>query len=1014
VANLIEHAVRRPVAVAMGCMVVLITGIFSLTRLPLELRPDVSFPRISIQTQWVDTAPEVVEAFVTSPIEAVANTVTHVHEVESVSDEGFSTVTVKFNRGTDMDFAALELNEKLSIIRQSLPVGVTPPRITPYVPREFQTRQFFSLRLTGPCPLQEVRRIGLDRVKPSLLGLKGVSHVEVVGGQDREIQILLDEKAMHAYGLTLNQIQSALGELALRRSVGAVEEGRHRITVFIDNPVSGVRHLEDAILLQKNGSLIRLKDVAQIKDTYGRPRNLQRINGHPAVVIRVEKEAGHNTIKVVDEIKAALDRLVRTLPPNLTLIVDEDQSLEIRENLSSLGRRAVFSILVIFWVLMAFLHTPRAPLIILSTIFFSVLFTLNLFFLAGISLNLLTLAGLTLGFGMLVDNAIVVVENIARHHTENRGPELAASRGTREVVLPITAATLTTIAAFIPFLYLTGELRIYYLPFTLAVGFSLLSSLGVAFTLTPALAARKPWLKSPEIEPFRPAGWFRRILGWMLHHRGFMLFLALFVMGGSLFVFDKYVTRGTIWQWGGQQDRLTVYLRMPRGSTLERSDEIISRFETPAVQASYVQKVMTNVSDEGAYLVITFPREVRRSVYPLILKESMVHQASLVAGPGISISGFGEGVHFGGGAGRQFTYRIRILGYNYHQLEQIAEDLGQRLKRYPRVRHVNTNLSWTYGELSEIVLRIDRKRLRQCDLSPAGLLQQVQAHLQENLGGRWIRLGGEEVPYTLKFRTFRDFSMDDLQNLVIQSPKGELFRLHTVARIDKRATTPRIQRSNQQYERSVGFEYRGPMKLGQRLVDSVIETTHLPPGYSLESGYQWRMSEEEKEQIYVILAVSLFLVFLVTAGLFESLLHPFLILLTVPLSLAGVFLIFFLTNTAFDRSAYIGVVLLCGIVVNDSILLVDHINQLRRQGKGVMESVIQGTTERLRPILMTTFTTIGGLLPLILLSEGYGDIWYSLALATIGGLISSTLMVLTVIPVMYVSVERGKAKMATH
>ena len=1012
--NLIETSVKRPVAVAMACLAVLITGLFSVSHLPLEISPDVDFPQLTVTTSWFDTSPEIVEAFVTSPIEAVANTVTNVHEVSSISDEGQSSVTIEFSRGTDMDFAAMELNEKLSIVREELPYGVMPPQIVKYVPREFQTGQFFSIRLTGAYSLQELRRIGIEKIKPSLMGIENVADVRVQGGQDREIQILIDKEALNHYNLTPGQVQTVLRDLGHRQSVGGVYDANKRITLFVDTPLMGTSEIENAILYHRSGTIIRIKDVAQVRDTYGRPQNLSRIDGHPAVVLNIERESGSNTVKVVDRILDKMDEMRTTLPPGLRLIIERDQSREIRTNLSNLSRRAVFSVLVIFLVLMAFLRTFKAPLLILSTIFFSVLLAINLFFIFKISLNLLTLAGLALGFGMLVDNAIVVVENIARYCRDGVSRVSSAVTGTKEVILPIAASTLTTVVVFIPFLYLTGDLRIYYLPFTMAVGFSLLSSLVVAFTFTPSLTARiaagHAWASGDE-KSFLPLKWYKIILGWIIQHRGIVLILALLILGGSSYVFQKYVPKGRIFSWGGIRTYLSVRITMPRGAELERTDAIIRTFEDEAVGKPYVDKVTTSVSSERASVMITFPKAVEQTAYPLILKEILINTASLIAGPRVSVYGYGEGFYSGGG-GSSAGRRIKVLGYNYSHVQRIAEDLGRRLRRYSRVRDINTNASgWYYqGDVYEIVLRVDRERLSQFHITPTVLLLTVQTHLKESLSSQRVRMGGREVDYLIKFQGHREFSMEDLENLLIKTQTGETVRLRDVSRIERRRTMNRIVRENQQYQRLVSFEYRGPPKLCERLMDTIIETTHLPPGYKVEKFTYFYLQEEEKRQIYFVLAVSLFLVFLVTAGLFESFLHPFLILFTVPLSLSGVFLIFYFTGTSFDRSAYIGLILLGGIVVNDSIILVDHINLLRKKGMNIREAIIQGTCDRLRPILMTTFTTIGGLLPLVLLSQSTKDIWYSLALATIGGLMASTLMVMTVIPALYISFERVKIR----
>jgi len=1017
--KLIQHAVSRPIAVAMAGVAVLITGLYAARRLPLEITPETDFPELSVTTSWHDTSPEVVESFVTAPIESEAATLPDVEEISSVSREGLSQVTLKYNRGTDMEFAALALSEKLHQVRKTLPAGCMPPRIRKYVPKQFQKGQFYALRLSGPLGLAMLRRIATEQIKPALLGVDGVADVRVLGGQDRELLIRLDAAALRAFGLDEVRVRQALSTLAFKKAIGAVRSGGQRHVLFVDMPLDSVSAIGNTVLAVQHGVPVCLNDVATVSDGFGRVQNLMRIDGNPAVTLEIEKESGRNTVTVVDAVERELALCTARLPAGLQLRVLADQSREIRSELSSLSRRAVYAIAVIFLVLLAFLSTLRAPVIILSTIFFSVLLAFNGFVLAGMSLNLLTLAGLALGFGMLVDNAIVVVENITRHCQRGLSIDIAAVRGAGEVLLPVAASTLTTIAAFIPFLYLTGELRLYYLPFTLAVGFSLLASLAVAFLITPAMTATLYRNQLPTQETRWPdtlRKGYRRFLEKTLRHRGGVLFLTLIMVGASLWVFESKVSKGEIWGgWGRSGERLTVSLNMPKGARLKRCNEIIRRFEEKAVGQPGVHRVETTVYDERARMVVHFTPAAQKSTSPYLIKEALMGEAAYIAGFGIGIYGFGDPFHSGGMSGQFLSNRVEILGYNYQAVKELARQLARRLKRHPRVKDVNTDAasSWHSGVQEEVVLRLKRDRLAAYQITPAWLLQRIQSHLAENLSQNDLIIQNLRLPYALKFKAAERFSVDDLSGLLIRLPGGEQLRLAQVVSFQRQPVMSAIHRKNQQYMRTVAWDFRGPHKLAQRLTDRILKTTHLEPGYTVQQR-AWRMTEAEQKQIGLILALSVLLVFMVTAGLFESLLHPFVILLTVPLALSGVFLIFWLTDTPFTQSAYIGVVLLGGIVVNDSILLLDHINQRRRQGEALFQAVIHGTVDRVRPILMTTLTTIGGLLPLVLMEKGSGDIWYALALATIGGLVASTVLVLTVLPALYVTLEKWRWRLLSR
>ena len=1018
--KLVEHAVRRPVAVAMGGLVVLFTGIYAVSRLPLEVTPDADFPRLTVTTSWFDTSPETVEAHVTAPIEAAAAALPGVRDIASESSEGQSQVTLEFQRGTDMEFATLALGESLHKVRKTLPYGASAPLVQKYVPREFQRGQFYTLRMSGPLGLATLRDLAQRQIKPALLGVDGVADVLVIGGQDRELAIRLNEDALRAHAVDEAAIYQALGVLAFRKAVGAVQENGRRRTLMVDMPVDSVAAIREVILKMEGGVPVRLGDVAEIHDAFGRPRSLTRIDGNPAVTLQIEKETGKNAVTVADAIAARVAEVVRRLPRGIELDVLTDQSREIRSELSGLSNRAVYSVAVIFLVLLAFLSTLRAPLVILSSIFFSVLLAFNGFVLAGMSLNILTLAGLALGFGMLVDNAIVVVENIVKHRQAGLSVAQAATRGTSEVVMPIVAATLTTLAAFIPFLYLTGELRLYYLPFTLAVGFSLLASMAVAFVITPSLTARlykdedkaqeSQWVRSVKVG-------YGRFLTATLRHRGLTLAITLMAVGASFWVFQKKVDKGEIWRYGGSsKETLSVSLRMPKGARLESTDALMRRFEAKALGQGGVRRVETYVWDENARLTVHFTEAGLASSSPYLIKEAFGAEMASIAGFSISVSGFGDPIYTGSGGGVSFSHRLEILGYNYQEVKHIAEQMAVRLKRHPRVKDVDTDAGnyWSMGTTHEVVLRLNRERLADFDVTPAWVLGRIQSHLREQLQNSAVILQKDLVPYSVKFQAADRFSIDDLESLPITLPSGEVLRLSEVCHLEQRRVMGTITRKNQQYQRVVAWDFRGPPKLASKFMDGIVETTYLPPGYAIQQP-RWRMTQEDKRQIGLILGLSVLLVFMVTAGLFESFLHPLVILLTVPLALSGVFLIFWLTGTRFNQSAYIGVVLLGGIVVNDSILLVDHINQRRKQGEPILDAVVHGTVDRVRPILMTTLTTIGGLLPLVLIQDHtQGDIWYALALATIGGLFASTFLVLSVIPALYVALEKAHWRIRTR
>lgn len=1015
--SLIKSAIDRPTAVLMFFLAILVTGFMSLYRLPLELTPEVDYPKLSVTTSWFNSSAEMVEAYVTSPIEAVAQTLTDVHKVSSISSEGQSLVEIELIQGANTDFIALELNEKLAVIRKNLPYGTSPPKITKYVPQEFQTSDFIAYQLYGDYSPLEVKKYAVEHIRGPLLGIPGVAEVEILGGLDEEIHVILNESKANLFNITHNQIAQTIRELSAERTVGHLVEGNYRFDLVVRNPLISIDQISNALIKNENRQMIRIRDVASVVRSVQDPTNLSRINGNPAIRINIIREPGTNTIKVADRVFQKIEQLSEKFPPTMKLIKLSDQSESIREQLRDLGFRSIFSVLVIFLVLFFFLRKVRMPVIILTTIFFSVLLTLNFFYAAKIGLNLLTLAGLSLGFGMLVDNSIVVLDNIER--LWRRGVPLydACNKGTLSVTLAILAATLTTVVAFLPFLYMTGELRLYYVPFVMAIGLSLLSSLLVAFTLIPSLFYQVLVRENITLEEARVGGsiepWgralYKRGLTWALQHRGAIILATIVIFIGSYFIFDKYVTKGRIWSGWGGDTYLSLYIRMPAGADIESTDQVARFFEDKLLQEQGIEKFSTQVTSEYAYLRINFPDSLQFTAIPLIVKENLTGAATQLAGLSISISGFGPGFYSGGG-GASANFRLKVLGYNYDQVKQFAENVGQRLQRYSRVRDVDVSSSgWGWWEnRSELVLKLDRDEVAKYHLSNFEVLQQLRFYLRESLDWQRLKIDGKEIDFRIKMAGFQKFNLEDLKNTLLRSPNGESVRLERLATIEERKVLSRIVREDQQYQRWITFEYRGPYKLGDQLVESILKTTHLPPGYELKRETWGFLQSEEKQQIFRVLALSILLVFMVTAALFESLRQPFVIMLTVPLALVGIFLIFYLTDTNFDRSAYIGVIFLSGIVVNNAIILVDHINALRRQGMELFDAIVTGAADRVRPIFMTTGTTIFGLLPLVLFAEERTSIWYSLALSTIGGLTTSTLFVLTLIPIVYSLLQSSK------
>jgi HAE1 family hydrophobic/amphiphilic exporter-1 len=1021
---MIRFSIRRPVAVGMAYAALALLGVASWFNIPIELLPDTELPRLTITASWRGASPETTEAFLTSPLEAAVQQVRGVEKVTSTSEErngtGTARIDVEFARGIDMDFARLDLSEWLAALEGELPDGAARPQVEQYVPEEFaeQSRTFLRYTITGPYTVEALRQHVEDEIAPDLRQLQGVADVQPFGGRKRMLEIELDAEKILALGLDPEEVRRKVQALEQVREAGAVREGALLYTVAIRQRAETPEDIRRLPLLTDRGRLVRLSDVAVVRDTYEDPWSFYRIDGQPAVSFQVTKEIGTNVVEVADRVKARLASTRAGLPRGARLLLDTDESEAVRTQLTDLRWRALSAALIVFVVLVFFLRSARSAAIVFASISFSVLITLNLIYAGGMTLNLLTLMGLAMGFGLIIDNAVVVLENIYRRTRLGDSPTTAAERGAREMVLPVLAATLTTIIVFVPFVYLQGEVRLFYIPLAVVVGFTNLASLFVTFSFTPALAGHLLRFRrlrgSGEGADERPplyARLYAGVVGATLRRPWTVVVLSLLLLAGSGWLFQKYVTRGTVWRpWYEQDSYIQITVDQPRGEELERTDELARFFEARLKEMPEVARFTTDVYPRAARIKVEFPDSLQQTAIPPAIKEQMEAYSHLFGGAEVRVTGYGPS--FYGGGSSPPNYSIQVLGYNYETVRDIAEDLGERLKRFSRIQDVDTNASGRWFErdkATEVVLRLDRGRLAMHSLSAQEVVRRVSAAVGRAPSRSYVRVGDEALLFGVRLEGHESLDLRQLQELLIPAPSGEAVRLGDVAQVREREVLSRILREDQQYQRTVSYEFRGPNKLGDRVHKAVIDATRLPAGYKVVGQEEWRWSDEERAQIYGVLAFSLVLVFMVTAALFESLRQPLCVLLTVPMALIGVFLVFFFANAQFTREAFIGVIMMGGVVVNNAMLLVDHVNQLRRvENVPFRDAILRGTLERVRPILMTSAVTILGLLPLVLFSQAAdANIWNALGYSLLGGLASSTVLVLTVTPALYLLFERG-------
>lgn len=998
--------IDRPVATAMVFLALLATGVYSFLNTPIELMPREDFPQLHVVTSWYGVPPEIVQTQVTAPLEEACAGVKGVTKMTSTSQIGTSRITLEFDPKTNMEFAQLALREELNKARPLLPPLVRP-LLQPYVPEEFQERPFLQYTVSGDYGLQELQELVKEKLEIGLGSVRGVSDVAVSGGSEPEIRVTLDEDRIKAYGLHPYTVNAAIGARLGAYPTGRVRRGNQEFLFKFADRIDSLDELRETVVAHSGANPILVRDVASVELTYAEIRAINRINGQPTVNLTVLKERGGNTLRVARDVKAKLEEVKRELPPGLAFKQVDDESEEIRKNLNDFYLLAGIITVIVFLMIFIVLRRFRPSLLILSSIVFSVVITFNLIFAFRISLNMLTLGALALGFGMFVDNSIVVFENILRLREQGLEPREAALRGPREVFIAVLASTLTTMAVFFSFPFFQGKLKMYYLPLAIVIGAAMAASLLVSFTLIPALSPHLLERRKHKADAEARHPRFEKALGVLLRHPVEVLLVVAALLFGSYKWFRSEVTLGRWYNWYSKE-YLNVYIGMPPGTDISRTDETIRAFEDKIVAQPYEKECQVNIFPESARAQIGFPPDVERSYVPYALKEELIQLATQFAGLNVSVSGFDPQYYSSSmAAGTYYSSRIKFFGYSLKKLKEITGDLEKTLRRNPRIKEVRTvsdRYGWFRGDGVEDILKIDKAALDRYNVDPNYLYAGLRAMIQGTFGQpARVRTEGKDIVVSVKYPDAATLDMRALRESLIMTGNGEFLRLGEVATFAEAAIPGSIDREDQQFQQTVMWEFRGPSKAEERYRKGIFDSLHLPPGFRASLEESWFVTEEEQKQINFAIAVALVIIFMILAALYESFVTPFFVLLAVPLSLIGVFVAFVVAKAPFDPTAYIGVILLSGIVVNNAILLVDHIGLRRRQGLGLREAVLRGTRDRVRPILMTTATTVFGMLPLLLIGAKANErqIWSSLALCTVGGLTTSTLLILIVVPVLY-------------
>jgi HAE1 family hydrophobic/amphiphilic exporter-1 len=1054
--KLVDVATKRRVTIVMFTIAIVLFGFVSLSRLKVNLLPELSYPTITVRTELTGAAPLEIENLLTKPIEETVGVIKNVRQVRSVSRSGQSDVILEFLWGTDMDITGVEVREKIDILE--LPLEADRPLLLRFDPSSEPIQRIALTFTTEATDDQEnqrrmraLRRYAEDQLKNDLEAVEGTAAVKVSGGLEDEIEILADQEKLAQLGISISTVASRIRAENVNLSGGRLEEGSQRYLVRTINEFKTVEEIAEAIIATPEGRPVYLKDIASVTRGFKEREAITRIGEQESVELAIYKEGDANTVQVAKRVNAKLEAMKDQLLPDTELTLVSDQSVFISQAIGQVLSAALLGGLLAILVLYAFLRDSRATFIIGLAIPISVIGTFVAMYASDISLNIMSLGGIALAVGLLVDNSIVVLENIVRKKEQGKDVLTAAREGTSEVATAVSAATLTTVAVFFPMVFISGIAGQLFRDQALTVTFALLFSLLVALTLIPMLAALGAGARFSDMQDERKASRFTRgvasvvrgfalvfgligkmtgialrplvwifqgfynllariypgVLSWSLSHRFVIVFLSIVVFSTTMLLVPRLGSE-LIPQLS--QGEFSVKIRLPAGTPLSETDRMLQAVQESAQNVEGLD-LSFSVAGTGNRLDAS-PVDAGENTGELNVrlapgatrqdeeKAMATMRANLQQVPGVEYE-FARPALFS----FRTPLEIEISGYDLDNLAAVGESVQLQLTQSPRFADIKSNIE---DGNPEIQILFDHEKAARLGLVVRDVADKVVSKVRGEVATRYT-WRDKKIDVLVRSVDTRQASLADIEQLIINPESDRPIPLKAIADINTEIGPAEIRRRDQERVAviSANLTY-GDLATAVAEVEGILQSMVMPVGTAaIVTGQSEEMKDAFQSMLFT-LAMAIFLVYLVMASQFESLLHPLVIMFTIPLALVGAVLALFLTGTTVNIVVFIGLIMLAGIVVNNAIVLVDLINQLREEGMEKTAAIIEAGRSRLRPILMTTLTTALGLLPMAL---GFGEgseVRAPMAVTVIGGLIVSTFLTLLVIPVVYSLVDRKK------
>ncbi|UQA55767.1 efflux RND transporter permease subunit [Polyangium aurulentum] len=1012
--NVSAVAIKRPVFTVMVALALIVLGLTGLSRLGVDLFPDVTFPVVTASVVYPGASPSEMETQVTKPLEDAVISLNGIDTVRSYSREGMTTMVVVFKLDVDIQEAAMQVRERVAQARFKLPRDIEEPVISRL---DTNATPVMTYTLRGQRPLSEIRKFTDDVVRPTLEQIDGVAAVNIRGGAEREVQVMLDRARIDALNVPAAQIVEAIKAANLTVPAGRFEEGQREISIRAVGELVGVDQIRDLVVATaRDGSSVRLRDVADVQDGYEELRTRIRVNTEEAVSFEVVKQSGRNTVATCEAVAKRMAELEKTFPEDLRATLIEDQSKYIYENIHEVEIAIWYGGAMAILIILIFMLDLRSTLISAVALPTSVVTTFFLMYVLGFTLNMMTLLGLSLAIGLLIDDAVVVRENIFKHLERGEEPRVAALNGTKEIALSVLATTLTIVAVFVPVAFMSGIVGQFFRQFGLTVSGAVLVSLFVAFTLDPMLSSRfSKAIVHGAPDRFalvkRPFEWvfrnmdetYRGMLGWIVRHKlvvGLLAFASLIGTGQIMGLMGS--------EFFNAEDRgqIMVEVELPPGTSLAETARrsIVAEKEfleqIPQMRTVYATLGPNGDVNKAAYRLQAVPKNERTQTLD-DLKDQVRAIVQRIEGAEVTISDPG-GVD---GAGVEAPIMVLVRGETYEEIRPLADQVAGALKTTPGVTDVKVKFSPGRPEMR---VSVDRQRAADMGLSVAQVAMALRTAVEGEEASK-LRQGKDEVPIRVRMREEDRASPGDLERLTLWSPRGAV-ALRDVAKLVWGEGPQVIEREGRQRQIAVWATPRG-RSLGEIVTDlqpklDAIERTKTT---SIAYDGQIKQMSESNDSLGVALLLAIIFIYIVLASQFESFIHPFTIMLTLPLALIGAILGLFLNDSPMAMGSMIGIILLMGLVTKNAILLVDRaIVRVRENGETPMQAILEAGPERLRPILMTSAAMVLGMLPTAI-SRGDGSEFRApMAIAVIGGVVSSTLLSLVVVPAFYLAIENAK------